>query len=134
MPYSFSTSSENNLRGVHPDLVKVMRRALELSKVDFGITQGVRTWRQQQELIAAGASQTTNSRHIPANNVSGMACAVDVLAYVGGSPTWKMEFYRKIAQAVFRASIEMGIQVEWGGHWGSLVDGPHYQLSWRDYP
>ncbi|MDN0092724.1 M15 family metallopeptidase, partial [Yersinia ruckeri] len=66
--------SENNLNGVNPALVKVVRRALELSPVDFGVTEGLRTIARQKELVAAGKSQTMNSRHITGH-------AIDVFAY-----------------------------------------------------
>ncbi|HFU8652995.1 TPA: M15 family peptidase, partial [Escherichia coli] len=33
--FRFSSRSEKNLQGVNPDLVKVTRRALEISSVDF---------------------------------------------------------------------------------------------------
>ena len=56
--YQFSGRSEKHLIGVHPDLVRVARRALELSEVDFGISEGLRTLARQKQLVAAGASQT----------------------------------------------------------------------------
>ena len=132
--YALSTRSESNLRGVHPDLEKVVRLALTYSEVDFGITQGVRTKIQQLDRIAEGVSQTTNSRHVPSNNKSNLACAVDMAAWVGGSLTWSEWAYRKIARAMFRAAIELGVQIECGGHWRSLEDWAHFQLSWKDYP
>ncbi len=132
--FKFSTRSEGNMRGVHPELLLVMREALKISKVDFAITQGVRTKKQQSERVASGASATLNSRHIPENNDCGESCAVDVMAYLGGSPTWDWHQYERIARAVFRAAIALKIQVEWGGFWKSPRDGVHFQLSWKDYP
>jgi peptidoglycan L-alanyl-D-glutamate endopeptidase CwlK len=132
--YSLSSRSEDNLIDVHPDLIKVVRLALSYSEIDFGITQGARTKEQQLEMIKKGVSQTSNSRHIPENNESHLACAVDVAAWVGGSLTWKQWAYRKIAKAMFRAAIELGIQIECGGLWSSLEDWPHIQLSRKHYP
>ncbi len=132
--YSFSARSESKLINVHHDLVKVVKLALKYSEVDFGITQGERTKNQQLDRIAEGVSQTTNSRHVPENNESKLSCAVDVAAWVGGSLTWSEWAYRKIAKAMFRAAIELGIQIECGGHWRSLEDWAHFQLSWKDYP
>lgn len=73
--FKFSSRSEKNLQGVNPDLVKVTRRALEISEVDFGITEGVRSRYRQKQLVATGKSQTMNSRHLTGH-------AVDVVAYV----------------------------------------------------
>lgn len=74
--FKFSSRSENNLQGVNPDLVKVTRRALEISEVDFGITEGLRSRYRQKQLVATGKSQTMNSRHLTGH-------AVDVVAYIG---------------------------------------------------
>ena len=60
--FKFSSRSEKNLQGVNPDLVKVTRRALEISEVDFGITEGLRSVERQKQLVAEGKSQTMNSR------------------------------------------------------------------------
>ena len=44
--------------------MKVTRRALEISEVDFGITEGLRSRYRQKQLVATGKSQTMNSRHL----------------------------------------------------------------------
>ncbi|STJ03730.1 putative phage PS3 [Escherichia coli] len=59
--FKFSSRSVKNLQGVNPDLVKVTRRALEISEVDFGITEGLRSRYRQKQLVATGKSQTMNS-------------------------------------------------------------------------
>ncbi len=132
--YKLSKSSSGNLSGVHPDLIRVVHLALTYSEIDFGVSQGVRTVEQQNENIEAGVSSTMNSRHIPKNNECSMACAVDLTAWVGGGLTWEKWAFRKIARAMFRAAIELGVQIEWGGHWKNTFDGPHFQLSWEVYP
>nr|WP_281959196.1 M15 family metallopeptidase [Enterobacter mori] len=119
--FKFSQRSENNLKGVKPQLVAVVRRALELSSVDFGITEGLRTQERQKKLYAEGKSQTMNSRHLTGE-------AVDVVAYVGGTVSWEFQLYRKIADAFKQAAQELNTSVEWGGEWKTLVDGPHFQL------
>lgn len=125
--FKFSQRSENNLRGVHPDLVKVARLALELSPVDFGITEGLRTVERQKQLVAEGKSQTMNSRHISGH-------AVDVFAYPTPAGSWDWQYYQQISQAFKQAGKNMGIPVEWGGDWKTLKDGPHFQLPYADYP
>lgn len=125
--FKFSHRSEVILEGVDDRLARVARRALELSPYDFGITCGLRQLEEQRKLVASGASHTMDSRHLP--NSQGEAEAIDIVVYVSGSVTWKAGYYRKVAQAFFAAAIELGIQIEWGGLWQSLVDGPHYQLA-----
>ena len=125
--FKFSQRSENNLRGVHPDLVKVVRLALELSPVDFGITEGLRTVERQKQLVAEGKSQTMNSRHISGH-------AVDVFAYPTPAGSWDWQYYQQISQAFKQAGKNLGIPVEWGGDWKTLKDGPHFQLPYANYP
>lgn len=125
--FKFSQRSENNLKGVSPDLVKIVRRALQLSPVDFGITEGLRTVERQRQLVAAGKSQTMNSRHISGH-------AVDVFAYPTSAGSWEWKYYEQIATAFKQAAKELNIPVEWGGDWKTLKDGPHFQLPHAKYP
>lgn len=125
--FRFSQRSENNLQGVHPDLVRLVRRALMLSPVDFGITEGRRSLERQKQLLAQGSSQTMNSRHLTGH-------AVDVVAYVAGNVSWDWPLYGQIAQAFKQASAELSIPVEWGGDWTTRKDGPHFQLPFAPYP
>lgn len=125
--FRFSERSENNLVGVNVDLMKVVRRALELSTVDFGITEGLRSRERQKQLLAAGKSQTMNSRHITGH-------AVDVVAYLGSKVSWEWKYYEQIAVVFKKAAEELNIPIEWGGDWKTLKDGPHFQLPHRDYP
>lgn len=124
--FKFSQRSENNLKGVNIDLVKVVRRALQLSPVDFGITEGLRTIERQRQLVAAGKSQTMNSRHISGH-------AIDVFAYPTPSGSWEWKYYEQISDAFKQASKELNIPVEWGGDWKTLKDGPHFQLPHASY-
>lgn len=125
--FKFSQRSENNLKGVNPDLVKIVRLALQLSPVDFGITEGLRTVERQRQLVAAGKSQTMNSRHISGH-------AVDVFAYPTSTGSWEWKYYEQIATAFKQAAKELNIPVEWGGDWKTLKDGPHFQLPYAKYP
>ncbi|MFV9180700.1 M15 family metallopeptidase [Serratia marcescens] len=127
MTYKFSQRSEKNLVGVNSALIAVTRRALELSPVDFGITEGLRSLERQKQMVAAGASQTMNSRHLTGH-------AVDVVAYLGSTISWEWQYYEQIAAAFKQAGEELGTAIEWGGDWKTLKDGPHFQLTFRDYP
>ncbi|MDN7933678.1 M15 family metallopeptidase [Burkholderia metallica] len=120
--FKFSQRSEANLAGVNEPLVKVVRRALERSEVDFGITEGMRTRERQRELVAAKKSQTMNSRHLTGH-------AVDVMAYVNGAGTWEWKYYEDIARAFKQAAAELGIPIVWGGDWKTLKDGVHFELA-----
>lgn len=126
-PTRFSARSEQRLQDVHTDLIRVMRLALNYSLVPFAITEGRRNIERQRELVRSGKSQTLNSRHLTGH-------AVDVVAMPAGAVSWEWDYYAQIAIAVRRAARELGVQVEWGGAWQSLRDGPHFQLAAKDYP
>ncbi len=124
--------SLDKLKGVHPDLVRVVERAIQLTQVDFTVTCGVRTIAEQKVLVAAGASKTMNSRHIPGKD--GYSKAVDLAALVNGEVRWDWPLYYKLAEAMKAAAKELNIPLEWGGDWKSFKDGPHFQLNAKRYP
>lgn len=124
--FILGSRSLSRLKGVHPDLVLVVKRAIQLTEVDFSVLEGLRTRTRQLELVRAGASQTMNSRHLTGH-------AVDLGAYVNGKVRWDWPLYYKIAGAMKRAARELEVPLEWGGDWKSFKDGPHFQLPWKDY-
>ncbi len=119
--------SREKLQGVHPDMVRVVERAIQLTPVDFTVTEGRRSLLRQSELVKAGASRTMNSRHITGH-------AVDVAALVDGDVRWDWPLYPRIAEAFKAAAKELNIPIVWGGDWETLRDGPHYELDRRVYP
>ena len=127
MAFRLSSRSLARLDGVHPDLVRVVKRAIELTPVDFGITEGLRTKERQRQLVAQGASRTMNSRHLTGH-------AVDVVAYIGSEVRWDWPLYPRIAKAFRQAAAELKVPIEWGGDWPKLRDGPHFELSRKAYP
>jgi len=118
--------SLKRLEGVHEDLVRVVRRAFELSPNVFIVTEGLRTLARQKQLLAAGASQTLRSRHLTGH-------AVDLAVKVGSEIRWDWPLYSALAVVVKDAAKQLNIPLEWGGDW-KFKDGPHYQLPWREYP
>jgi len=127
MTFALGAKSLDRLKGVHPDLIAVVKRAIALTEIDFTVTEGLRTRERQRELVAAGASQTMKSRHITGH-------AVDLAALVGGEVRWDWPLYAKLATAMKAAALQINVPLEWGGDWKSLKDGPHFQLPWSQYP
>lgn len=127
MAFKLSTRSRKRLEGVHPDLVRVVERAIQITPIDFMVTEGLRSVTRQAELKRAGASQTMNSRHLSGK-------AVDVAAMIGRDVRWDWPLYPKIADAFKQAALELGVPIVWGGDWTSLKDGPHFELDRKAYP
>ena len=127
MTFALGVRSLERLKGVHPDLVAVVQRAIALTQIDFTVTEGLRSRERQAQLVKAGASQTMKSRHITGH-------AVDLAALVGGEVRWDWPLYAKLATAMKAAALQINVPLEWGGDWKSLRDGPHFQLPWSAYP
>lgn len=125
--FKFGKRSYDLLSGVRPELIIVAYRALQLSDVDFGITEGLRTPERQAQLQAEGKSTTLKSRHLTGH-------AIDVAAYIEGKLTWNFAEYHSISTAFKAAATELGIAIEWGGDWITFKDGPHFQLAHKEYP
>ena len=124
--FTLSPRSYKRLEGVHPDLVRVVERAIAITDVDFVVLEGLRTKERQVQLLKAGASRTMNSRHITGH-------AVDLGAWVGKEVRWDWPLYAKIATAMKQAATELIVPIVWGGDWRTFKDGPHFELDRRKY-
>lgn len=127
MTFKFSQRSLKNLKNIHPDLVRVMQRALSITNIDFMVIEGVRTLERQTELKARGASKTLNSRHLTGH-------AVDIVPIINGEISWHNADHVALSHYVKQAAKLEGVPLEWGGDWKNFFDGAHYQLPWRQYP
>ena len=149
MSFSLSTRSLDKLDGVDPELVSVVKRAIALTKIDFGVVYGMRTKEEQEKLFAAGKSQTMKSKHL-------VGRAVDLMAYVDGKGCWELNVYDDLCDAMKAAAEEQGIAIKWGAAWSEgdirtypgtaedammkyidlrrsqsrrpFIDGPHFEL------
>jgi len=115
------------LQDVHPDLVRVVRRAAVMSSLDFTVLEGMRTLPRQKQLMAQGATRTLNSRHLTGH-------AVDLAPMIGGTVSWDWPLYDRLAKVVKAAADHEDVPITWGGDWESFKDGPHWELPWKQYP
>lgn len=155
MIYALSDKSLQRMAGVHPDLQRCVRRAIELTSVDFGVICGLRTAEQQQAIVLRGASDILQSRHLTGH-------AVDLQAYLDGHASDQWELYAEIADAMRHAGLALHIPLRWGGCWDfsltsldgdlneaskayaarqrqagnpkPLMDGYHFELPRAQYP
>ena len=122
MTRKYSARSLKNLQGIHPDLRRVVDRALQDSPLDFVVIEGLRTKERQKQLVASGASKTMNSRHITGH-------AVDLVPIgPNGKAAFDWPLYDRLGPAVKEAAAKEGVQIVWGGDWSSFRDGPHFEL------
>ena len=119
--------SLSRLEGVHPDLVRVVKKAAALSDLDFTVLEGLRSVERQKQLVSQGASKTMNSRHITGH-------AVDLAPMIAGEVRWDWPLYHKLAKIVKSAAADEKVPLQWGGDWRAFKDGPHWELPWKFYP
>ena len=125
MSYKLGTRSLQNLSGVHPDLVAVVKLAISITEQDFTVIEGIRNINRQRELYKAGKSTTMNSRHITGHAVDMVPWPVD----------WNdLERFEVMADAMKQAAEELDIPIVWGGDWKSFYDAPHFELDRKSYP
>ena len=150
MAFSLSQRSLSKLEGVNEDLVQVVKRAIELTTLDFGVIYGLRTQEEKQKMLDAGKSQTMKSKHLTGD-------AVDLMAYVDGKASWELNLYDDLADAMKWAATESGTKIRWGAAWHindistwnstmeeammayidlrrsegrrPFIDGPHFELN-----
>ena len=135
----FSQRSLSSLKGIHPDLVKVMTESVKYSPIDFTITDGLRTTAQQQALYAKGrtvpGTRVTNADGIRSKSnhqakSDGYGYAVDLYAYHSGKVQVNDDKSLKtIAAHIKSVASKLGIKIEWGGNWKSIIDYPHFELK-----
>lgn len=115
------------LEGVHPDLVRVVKKAAAMSSLDFTVLEGLRTSARQKQLYDQGATKTMNSRHLTGH-------AVDLAPMIGGTVRWDWPLYHQLAATVKAAAKAENVPIQWGGDWRTFKDGPHWELPWKQYP
>ena len=131
------------LEGLHPDLVRVVKKAAAISPLDFTVLEGLRTLERQKQLSQIGATKTLNSRHLTGH-------AVDLAPMISGAVSWDWPLYHVLADVVRSASIAEKVPIRWGGTWKllsaiqgpitakilsrSFPDGPHFELPRAQYP
>lgn len=154
MTYALGAKSESRLAGVHPSLARVVRRAIQITKQDFMVVEGVRTREQMMvnygkgrtpaECVACGvpapyaapaAAKVTwlrnpfNSNHrvMP----DGYGHAVDLGAWVDGAYDGNTSArYDQIALAMLQAAHLEGVHIRWGADWDG--DGKWHEPAETD--
>ena len=141
MSYSLSQRSLKNLEGVHPNLVAVVKRAIEITEQDFVVIEGVRTQARQDELWAQGRTKpgpiVTWTKDASSHGIGkdGYGHAVDICPF---PVDWNdLSKFDAIYVAMMAAAQELGVRLRYGGDWdmdGKLrekgeMDSPHFELA-----
>ncbi len=132
--------SLSKLKSVNPNLVEIIKEAIQSTSIPFIITEGVRTTERQKELYAQGRTApgqiVTNcdgvkvkSNHQPKEN--GYGHAVDLYPYINGSirihEAYVPESLQIIAEHIQTTAQKMNLYIIWGGDW-EMKDYSHFEL------
>jgi peptidoglycan L-alanyl-D-glutamate endopeptidase CwlK len=130
--FKFGTRSRREMKGVHPSLIKVVFKALELTRVDFSVIDGVRTKIEQERMVQRGLSQTMNSKHLVQKD--GHGHAIDVVPYFNGKIRWEWPLIFDMAEAFFLAAEFHDVTLTWGGAWTEKHEEFEHSINPDFYP
>lgn len=117
------------LAGVDPRLSFLTLRSSFIYACETGdlvrVTSGLRTKKEQADLVARGKSQTYHSYHL-------RGLAVDLAIIRDGVAIWDHWAFHNLNMIFQEVAHEHGLVVTWGGSWAKLVDAVHWQLETFD--
>ena len=154
MTYALGAASLAKLNGVHPDMARVVKRAITISPQDFAVFEGLRSQATQNAYLARGVTRVKFSQHMLQGD--GYGHAVDLVPWISGGPRWEWPLIYPIAAAMREAAIAERVSIRWGGIWDvclndigagapaikkaveaycarhpgpDFIDGPHYEIA-----
>lgn len=147
--YVLSDASIEKMKGVHPKLIELMKKAISNSPYDFKIVQGLRTAEYQNSLYQQGRTKPGkivtkldgyNRKSNHQAKADGYGHAVDIavcghydqngnyVKYTTDAEMFDNKKLVEISRHVKAVAKEMGMEIVWGGDWKTLYDTPHYEL------
>lgn len=143
--YVWGPASKARMEGLHPDLVKVLDRYIEIAHVDSTIIEGLRSDEQcyinfgkgrnaaqcaaggcPAHFAQPGLSKVTWVGHALSSNhrkkADGKGHAVDMYPYPvslvlqGKSKDWE-PLFDQMAKDMFTAAKDVGVAIRWGADW-----------------
>lgn len=147
--YGLSDASIEKMKGVHPKLIELMKKAISDSPYDFKIVQGLRTAEYQNILYQQGRTKPGkivtkldgyNRKSNHQAKADGYGHAVDIavcghydqngdyVKYMTDAEMFDNKKLVEISKHVKVVAKEMGLDIVWGGDWKTLYDTPHYEL------
>lgn len=143
---TFSQRSLNNLKKVHPDLVRLHEAVLPL--FDHTVTDGVRSLEEQKKNVEKGVSKTLDSKHLP--QPDGYSHATDSQPYPldwaavqkgldalrAADPTLQVARFYYFQGVMLGTAAQLGLRLRQGIDWNrdttvgdqSFIDLPHNEL------
>ena len=130
--FRFGSRSRREMEQMHPDLIRVLERAIAMTEQDFTVFDGFRSASDQNALYRRGASQLDGFTRISKHQLQPDGCvhAADLVPWSGGKAVWDWPAIYVIADAMFMAARMLDVQLRWGGCWQHInpLNAPPEQL------
>lgn len=140
--HQLSNRSKQRLATCHPDLQLIISTAINISDIDFGVSEGHRSIEKQQQYFAEGKSKIDGVTKKGKHNYE-PSLAVDIYPWIEGKADWDNEHLSYLS-GIIHAVAEMLLRegrithrIRWGGNWdmdGTIItdqtfqDRPHFEL------
>ena len=140
--YSLGNTSKKRLSTCHIDLQRIINEAIQISDIDFGVSEGNRSVELQQQYFNEGKSKidgiNKKGKH---NYVPSMA--VDIYPYFENGAKWDNEHLSYLSGIIHAVSEillkenKITHRIRWGGNWDmdgiilldqTFDDRPHFEL------
>ncbi|MCW3784946.1 hypothetical protein [Plebeiibacterium sediminum] len=138
----FGTTSQSRLSTCHHDLQVIMEEAVKYCNVDFGIAEGHRSLKLQQQYYREGKSKINGVSQKGKHNLI-PSMAADIYLWINNKASWNAEtltyvagFIEATARQLYRNGVIKHL-IRWGGNWdkdGEILsdqtfdDRPHFEL------
>jgi len=140
--FKFGVTSSQRLSNCHKDIIEVMNEAIKFTDIDFGISCGYRSVKEQQDLYNQGRNKAgvivtyVDGIKMKSKHNSLPSLAVDIYAYVDGRATWDEKYLYYLGGVIMLIAKQKNITLRWGGNWDSdatmddqrFNDLPHFEL------
>lgn len=132
MKFKLSKRSSANLLGVHANLVSVVEKSIEITPIDFGVLEGLRTEKRQAELYKQKKSKLDGVKRLSMHQ---LGQAIDIVVYPEGKLSWEVEDYIPVLEVFRQIGIKEGYKLRFGICWlyghkiNSIREGYEYYLN-----
>lgn len=139
--YKLSRRSIERLNTCHDDLQLIIKEAISISDIDFGVSEGYRDIQTQYKYFKEGKSKIDGFKKKGKHNYF-PSLAVDIYLWINGKASWDEETLSYVA-GIIKGVSEMlykdgkiSHKIRYGGNFdmdGELLeqsfdDRPHYEL------
>ena len=122
--FKYSKKSLNILNKVDNRLRIIFYELIKITKIDVGITYGIRTLEEQQAIFNNGKSQCDGVKNVSKHQIGQ---AVDFVCYKDNKYTTDIKYYYYVVGLIEKIALDLDIKIQ-SGIWWTFEDGGHVEL------